>query len=1023
MAQAQNPGGITTAPQLWLKGSNGTLNSGGTATANGGTISTWQDQSGNGNNATATNTPTLSTNAIAGYSAVYITTNNNLLVSAFSSIAMKADSTVFAVFKPTTLTPGGTSATSNALLSKDAGAASAGAYYLNYSSAGHLDIDRPYQVAGTAGTGTLVAGNWTITESKISGTGVTHYIGTSSAGLSSAGSSTLVVGTTEPSTPLRIGWFTAGTPTNYPTMYLAELIVYNSALSSGDETAIKSSLTAKYFPTATAYNFVGPTNGATGVASGTFTLTPNNPTSGPDTVNFSDGGAGGTFTPTSLSFASGATTGQTFTYTPSIATTATITPTSSTLGLTFSPTTKTYSSTTNATSYTASLSASTGNIGVPVTITLTPNGATTNTVTIAESGVAGTLSTQPVTLNGTTPVTATFTPSASGIATFTFTNNSSGVITDPGTLMYTVAAARSAQNWYFSNSGNDSTGTGSIGNPYATITKANSLSYVPGDQILFNGGQTFSGNFVLANMSGSASLPIVVGNYGTGNAVISAATGDGVLIQDCAYVTVQGITATGITIPTNGQMTSHGSGIHVLSDITQAAGGTTYYNGILVQNCSVGGFYWGINVEDTGGNANTNGTTNTLIGVGYSGLKLLYDNVTSSSREGIYVHGSTGTAFSTPGTHGTPGTVGDPSLNLAKGRDHYNVLVDHCTTTNTLGDSSLTDTSGIACLNGSGIIVTNSTLGMVNRCTNAYDGVNNAGAFGGPVGIWMCETNNGVIQYCEAYGGKTTSVDGGAYDLDGGCQNCIIQYCWSHDNYGPAWQCGMYPGSNTNNNNVFRYNISQNDSRFNYGVINLFNNNYGAWFYNNTIYVTPSGMTHTGPLCAINPTPTTGAPNGQTYTSTGGFYNNVIITTGGVRYLGGTNTMAFSRNLWYASGSTGALVTPPTADTLALTGNPNLLSVGTGGIIGNADNLNTLTAYDPTSSSPGVGAGINLLNAFGTTSGLNDYNFDLYGNQIMNDFHGNIASVGGKYDIGAVERQTASGGLSVRPVNGGPVGH
>ena len=52
----------------------------------------------------------------------------------------------------------------------------------------------------------------------------------------------------------------------------------------------------------------------------------------------------------------------------------------------------------------------------------------------------------------------------------------------------------SATNYYVSTSGNDANNGTSISTPWKTIDKMNSMSYNPGDNILFNGGQTFSGS-------------------------------------------------------------------------------------------------------------------------------------------------------------------------------------------------------------------------------------------------------------------------------------------------------------------------------------------------------------------------------------------------------------------------------------------------------------------------------------------------------------------------------------------------
>lgn len=71
--------------------------------------------------------------------------------------------------------------------------------------------------------------------------------------------------------------------------------------------------------TATTYTLTGPSSGPVGAASANFTVTPNANVSANVVVTPSDGGAGGSFTPTTVTFASGTSTAQTFKYTPASA--------------------------------------------------------------------------------------------------------------------------------------------------------------------------------------------------------------------------------------------------------------------------------------------------------------------------------------------------------------------------------------------------------------------------------------------------------------------------------------------------------------------------------------------------------------------------------------------------------------------------------------------------------------------------------------------------------------------------------
>jgi parallel beta-helix repeat protein len=81
-----------------------------------------------------------------------------------------------------------------------------------------------------------------------------------------------------------------------------------------------------------------------------------------------------------------------------------------------------------------------------------------------------------------------------------------------------------ATDYHFATAGNDITGDGSAGTPWQTITKANSLHPVAGDQILFNKGDTFYGTIIITH-SGSVGSPIIYGAYGTGaNPIITGFT-------------------------------------------------------------------------------------------------------------------------------------------------------------------------------------------------------------------------------------------------------------------------------------------------------------------------------------------------------------------------------------------------------------------------------------------------------------------------------------------------------------------
>ena len=103
------------------------------------------------------------------------------------------------------------------------------------------------------------------------------------------------------------------------------------------------------------------------------------------------------------------------------------------------------------------------------------------------------------------------------------------------------------------------------------------------------------------------------------------------------------------------------------------------------------------------------------------------------------------------------------------------------------------------------------------------------------VAIWTIWSDNGLIQYNEAFG-QGISGDGQGFDVDGTCNNTIVQYNYSHDNHG-----GFLLLMDLNNGKtIVRYNVSQNDGgKFmkvhfrNYSERNKY---LYADVYNNTYY-------------------------------------------------------------------------------------------------------------------------------------------------------------------------------------------
>lgn len=196
-------------------------------------------------------------------------------------------------------------------------------------------------------------------------------------------------------------------------------------------TASSASATALTFTTA-------PTSGPLGATSSNFTVTANGTLSSSVTVTPSDGGGGGSFTPTSLSLSSG-TLSASFTYTPATVGNKTISITN-TGGLS-NPSSVTYQVLALATALTFTTAPTTGAAGTPSAVfTVQANGslATTVTVTPSDGGAGGSFSPSNFTLSsGSISGTFTYTASTAGIKTISVSNT--GSLTNPATVTYTAS--------------------------------------------------------------------------------------------------------------------------------------------------------------------------------------------------------------------------------------------------------------------------------------------------------------------------------------------------------------------------------------------------------------------------------------------------------------------------------------------------------------------------------------------------------------------------------------------------------
>lgn len=464
-----------------------------------------------------------------------------------------------------------------------------------------------------------------------------------------------------------------------------------------------------------------------------------------------------------------------------------------------------------------------------------------------------------------------------------------------------ILSAGGPTTYYVSAAGNDANDGRSLASPKRTIAGVNGLSLKAGDTVAFRGGDTFN-DAVLAPKQGAAYT-----SYGTGKATLSPSGGsarivDGLNVSDLVFSNLTlGGTTTGYgiflqyTAGVNGDLRFSGidtagvAGRHLFVDVTSAA---VSLGDIVIENS--------VFFDASGDNVVIAVDTATIASV-------TIENCISSDAEwqGMYVGG-----WPSPGKVGT-------------------MNVSDCTFSG----------NGYTGLNGYGL-----GGGLWERCVSLENGAEH----GGGVGIFAWLSNNVTIRHCESFGNTSPDADGDGFDLEG-CTDCVIEYCYSHDNKGAGFFMYDYSGSPGNLRNTFRYNISENDgSNTAYGGITLWAANgvtiQDARIYNNTVYSDIPGGS-----CLL----LTNGPG-----LTGFIANNIFRASGTANQKGGSGggSMTVDKNVWYGGVGSGY-------GTNKITTDPLLVDPGAGEDWG----------YLLQPGSPAAAAGVNIATTYSVSIGTTDY--------------------------------------------------
>jgi hypothetical protein len=336
------------------------------------------------------------------------------------------------------------------------------------------------------------------------------------------------------------------------------------------------------------------------------------------------------------------------------------------------------------------------------------------------------------------------------------------------------------RDYYFSPRGDDAAGAGTVEQPYRTIARASALELNPGDRVLFEAGQTFTGSLKLdARDAGTPGQPITIGSYGAGRATFEAGNATAVRVENAGGVRVADLVMVGA-----GPRVNCGSGVEFVNSLP----GGKKLRHVRVENVEAVGFgAEGVRIHG----APTDGSPS-----GYDDVLVADCVARENSHTGIYFTGW---------------------WKAERGRAphafaHSNVRVVRCLAQGNPGDPRARNSNRT----GSGILLDSVNGAVIEYCEATDNGSDNYAKDGGPVGIWCTIANNVTIQFCKSHRNSTAAGhDGGGFCLDGGVCNSVLQYNASEENEGSGYGIYEYPGATPAFGNIIRYNVSRNDGRKN----------------------------------------------------------------------------------------------------------------------------------------------------------------------------------------------------------------
>ncbi len=505
-------------------------------------------------------------------------------------------------------------------------------------------------------------------------------------------------------------------------------------------------------------------------------------------------------------------------------------------------------------------------------------------------------------------------------------------------LLLTSALPVVATDYFVRENGDDDAQGTSTNEAWRSIDRVNRTRLHPGDRVRFEAPGSFAGNLRLsAEDAGTSNAPVVIGSFGEGRATILAGRQNGITVENAGGVAIENLIVAGAGRTNN-------TGYGICCDNTLTTG--RRLDGLRIANVEARGF----------------GMLGILIGGSNSGFEhvlvthcVMHDNL----------HGGMEVAGRLPW--------------YSKGYAHADVLVSHCQTFDNTGDPTYLQNHS-----GSGIVLYQIDGGVMEYCKAWNNGALCRSPGGGGVGLWTCCSRGVVIQHCESFGNKTGCSDGGGFDIDGGSEDCVLQYNYSHDNDGPGLMVYTYPyASHPDRGSIVRFNISENDARRGVRYAGLWVRSDGGEIsgleiYNNTIVIGPwtehaalidarriDARLRNNIFMARSPALPLRVANPGKHVQ---FENNLYWSEDGPTEVAWGRRTYSSLNQWRAHTGQESLSGAPTG----LFADP-VLSLHPPGERAEPRELQDLRAFRPLPGSPALAGGLDLGQKFGLETGTRDF--------------------------------------------------